>query len=201
MKIKVCGIKEPENCLAVDKLGTDMLGMIFYDKSPRFINETILPETKAAKVGVFVNAGFADILANVKKHHLSYVQLHGKEPVELSRKLQANGIKVIKCFSIENEINNNEMTGWESFCSYFLFDTKSEKLGGSGKQFDWNLLENYQLRTPFLLSGGIGLSDLSRIKMIHHPAFAGVDINSKFELEPGKKNIDQVKLFIDEIKK
>jgi len=200
MIIKVCGIKEPGNCLAIDNLQPDLIGMIFYKKSPRFIGETILPKTKATKVGVFVNSSFEEIISNAQQHGLQYIQLHGNEPLLLAEKLHKKGMQIIKSFGVETEINNEEMAEWENYCSYFLFDTKSKQYGGTGIQFNWQLLENYLLKTPFLLSGGIGLNDAQELKKIKHPAFSGVDINSKFELEPGIKNIEQVKSFIDEIK-
>lgn len=201
MIVKVCGIKEAENCLAIDELQPDLIGMIFYKKSPRFIGKTILPKTKAAKVGVFVNSSLEEIISSAQKHSLQYIQLHGNEPLLLAGKLHKKGMQIIKSFGIETGINNQEMAEWENYCSYFLFDTKSKLHGGTGIQFDWKLLESYQLKTPFLLSGGIGLNDAPALKKIKHPAFYGVDINSKFELEPGIKNIEQVKSFINEIRK
>ena len=201
MIVKVCGLNDAKNCLAIDELKPDLVGMIFYKKSPRYIGETILPKTKTKKVGVFVNATLGEILCAVEKHQLNYVQLHGNEPLILGKSLQGNGIKIIKYFGIEDAVDNQRMAEWEPFCEYFLFDTKSKQFGGIGAKFNWNLLNNYQLNTPFLLAGGITAKDVSAIKKIKHHAFAGVDINSKFELEPGIKNIEQVKLFIDEIKK
>ena len=201
MLIKVCGLRESENCLEVDLLQPNMMGFIFYNKSPRFIGESITPSTKAKKVGVFVNNEEHFILKMIEKHQLSYVQLHGDESINLAKSLHQKGIKTIKCFAIEDELNLEKMAQWEPFCTYFLFDTKGKYLGGNGKKFNWDLLQNYQLKTPFLLSGGIELNDIDAIKKINQPAFAGIDVNSKFELTPGLKNIPQLKLFIDAIKK
>ena len=200
MIVKVCGLKDPENCLAIDHLYPDMIGMVFYDKSPRYIGNTILPATNAAKVGVFVNATLGEILLEVEQHQLSYVQLHGNEPLVIAKVLHENKIKVIKCFGIENKINNKIMVEWEPYISYFVFDTVGKQFGGIGEKFNWKLIRDYKLNTPFLLAGGLELNDVSILKSIKQPAFAGVDINSKFELEPGLKNIEKVKLFIDEIK-
>ncbi|MGE0561531.1 MAG: phosphoribosylanthranilate isomerase [Flavobacteriales bacterium] len=201
MIVKVCGLNDAKNCLAIDKLKPDLVGMIFYKKSPRYIGETVLTKTKTKKVGVFVNATLGEILSAVEKHKLSYVQLHGNEPIVLAKALQENGIKIIKYFGIDNTIDNEKMTEWERYSTYFVFDTKGKQFGGIGAKFDWDLLNDYQLNTPFLLAGGITLEDVAAVKKINHPAFVGVDINSKFELEPGIKNIEHVKQFIDAIKK
>lgn len=199
MIIKVCGLKSVENCLAIDALNPSLLGMIFYENSPRYIAHNSLPETRADKVGVFVNTKLEDMLLAVKKHRLHYVQLHGHESKTLSYGLKQNGVKVIKCFGIDQELNMEEMREWQPYCDYFLFDTKGKYLGGNGVKFNWQLLQDYKLETPFLLSGGISLTDVKELKKINNPAFAGVDINSRFELEPGVKNVEQVKLFIDGI--
>lgn len=197
MIVKVCGLNDAKNCLAIDKLKPDLVGMIFYKKSPRYIGENLSPKTQTKKVGVFVNATLGEILSAVEKHQLSYIQLHGNEPLVLAKALQENGVKIIKYFGIENVIDNLKMAEWERYSSYFVFDTKGKQFGGIGAKFNWNLLNDYQLSTPFLLAGGISVKDVAAIKKIKHPAFVGVDINSKFELEPGIKNIEQVKLFID----
>jgi phosphoribosylanthranilate isomerase len=201
MIVKVCGLNHAKNCLAIDKLKPDLVGIIFYKKSPRYIGESLLPKTKTKKVGVFVNATLGEILTAVEKHQLSYVQLHGNEPIVLAKALQENGIKIIKYFGIDNIIDNKKMAEWEPYSTYFVFDTKSKQYGGLGAKFNWDLLNDYKLNTPFLLAGGITLEDVSTIKKINQPAFVGVDINSKFELEPGIKNIEQVKFFINAIKK
>lgn len=200
MLIKVCGLSDEQNMLEVDVLQPDLLGFIFYKKSPRFVEKETLPTTKNKKVGVFVNEEEATILKIIKQHKLAFVQLHGNEPIALAKSLHQKGIQLIKCFAIDNYINNEKMAEWEPFCSYFLFDTKGKQHGGNGIKFNWDLLNNYRLKTPFLLSGGIELSDVDAIKKIKHPAFAGVDLNSKFELQPRIKNIQQLKLFIDAIK-
>ncbi len=196
MIIKVCGLNDLENSLDIDKLGPDMLGMIFYKKSPRYINQTLIPNTKSDKVGVFVNSDLNEILSAVQKHQLQYVQLHGHEHLDLAQALHQNNIKVIKCFSIDKTVNMELMRPWQSYCEYFLFDTKGKHLGGNGIKFNWELLHIYTLKMPFLLSGGISLNDVEAIKKINNPAFVGVDINSNFELQPGIKNVNQIKLFI-----
>lgn len=201
MIIKVCGMKENENIKALDTLQPDYIGLIFYEKSPRFIGANNIPKTNAQKVGVFVNSNLEFILTQAKKYEFNCIQLHGDEDVKLAKSLFEKGFKIIKNFSIDDEINNTEMKEWQPFCEYFLFDTKGENRGGNGEKFDWNLLQNYKLKQPFLLSGGIAFEDVSEIKKINHKAFAGIDLNSKFEIQPGFKNIEKLKSFIDEIRK
>ncbi len=200
MLIKVCGLREKENILAIDALRPDLLGLIFHKSSPRYVGENIIPETVTSKVGVFVNWEMDEIIRKAEMHNLRYIQLHGSEDVETAKELSLQGFKVIKVFQMENEIDNNRMADFAPFCHYFLFDTKGANEGGNGIKFNWSLLENYQLSIPFLLSGGIAPEDVEFIKAIQQPLFTGVDINSRFESEPGIKNITALKMFIDEIR-
>ena len=127
--------------------------------------------------------------------------MHGDEDLSLAKSLHEKGLKVIKNFSIDDKINNDLMQEWQPFSEYFLFDTKGKSRGGTGEKFDWNLLQDYKLEIPFFLSGGLDSEDISKIKQIKHKAFLGIDLNSKFESAPGIKNIEKLKLFIDEIRK
>lgn len=181
---------------AVDALGPDMLGMIFYDESPRCYAEETAPETQADKVGVFVNESAQVIKVLAQQFGLSYIQLHGDEPIETAAVIKAAGLKVIKAFSIGEKIEEERMKGYEQYCEYFLLDTKGKRYGGTGQKFDWALLSEYRLDTPFILSGGIQPKDANILTNIKHPALIGVDINSGFEIEPGIKNIEAVKQFI-----
>ncbi len=201
MIIKVCGMKEEQNIHALDLLQPSYIGLIFYEKSPRFVGENEIPKTEAQKVGVFVNSSLDCIVAQANKYEFTHIQLHGHEPISLAESLFEKGFKIIKNFSISDEIDNDAMEAWQPFCEYFLFDTKGKGWGGTGEKFDWRLLHDNKLETPFLLSGGIAFEDASEIKKIKHKAFAGIDLNSKFEIEPGIKNIEQLKIFIDEIRK
>ena len=201
MIIKVCGMKEEQNIHALDLLQPTYIGLIFYEKSPRFIVKNEIPKTNAQKVGVFVNSNLEYIVAQAKEFKFKTVQLHGHEPISLAKSLFEKGFKIIKNFSILDTIDNEAMKAWQPFCDYFLFDTKGKGWGGNGEKFDWHLLQDYKLETPFLLSGGIAFEDVSEINKIKHKAFAGIDLNSKFEIEPGIKNIEQLKIFIDEIRK
>lgn len=189
------------NMMDVDALQPDFIGMIFYNHSLRFIGENVTPETNTSKVGVFVNNSLHYIIQQARKHNFSHIQLHGSENVILVKELHQNGYKVIKSFSIEHAIDNSIMNAYAPFCTYFLFDTKGSNHGGTGVKFNWRLLPDYQLDTPFILSGGIGPGDVALLKNINHPALAGIDINSRFEISPGLKNIELLKLFINEIRK
>lgn len=197
-------MKFTENREAVEKLDVDFLGYIFYPQSKRFIGE--MPETglfnsEKPKVAIFVNENAFEILALAKNLGFEYVQLHGKENPKTCQLLKSQGLKIIKVFSVD-EIFNFKKTGpFEKVADYFLFDTKTKQHGGSGKKFDWQILEKYKGHTPFFLSGGIGPDDAENIKSINHPKLAGVDLNSGFEDGPGIKNIEKLKAFIEEIKK
>ena len=192
MIVKVCGMGNAAIMHQLAKLDIDMLGFIFYPPSPRFIVGKIDPieiealPKKIAKVGVFVNASENTILEQAKTYHLDQLQLHGVETPELCQSLKKKGFQVIKVFNLSKTNNYEE---YAPFCDYFLFDTPSEKHGGTGAKFDWSLLDTYNVDTPFLLSGGIGPSDAEEVLNIKHPKLAGIDINSKFEIEPGVKDV------------
>ena len=201
MLIKVCGIKESSNIINVDALHPDLIGLIFYENSLRFIGGNIIPKTNTPKVGVFVNSTVDNIIQQSTKYDLSYIQLHGNENISMVKELYHKGFKIIKSFSIGETIDNSIIHNFSQFCEYFLFDTKGENAGGNGLKFNWQLLEDYKLKTPFLLSGGIGANDIESIKKIKHKAFTGIDINSRFEISAGIKNIELIKNFINEIRK
>jgi phosphoribosylanthranilate isomerase len=200
--IKVCGMKFPENIRAVARLHPDFMGFIFYPKSPRYaepLNVSVLNELppEIGKIGVFVNEKLDQILATVYKYHLDGVQLHGSEMVKMCNQLHDTGLLVIKAFPVAEAYNFKVMKRYEKSCDYFLFDAQTPIYGGAGQKFDWQLLENYKEKTPFLLSGGISIEDLEDINKIQHPAFAGVDLNSRFEISPGLKNVELLSNFID----
>ncbi len=200
MKVKVCGIKHEENLLAIATLKVDWIGLNFYSKSKRFVEtELKFADISIPKVGVFVNATLEYIREMVGQYGLSYVQLHGKESEHYCQEAQSI-CPVIKVFSIDEKFDF-QLTSPFDFCDYFLFDTKCEAYGGSGYKFDWNKLTKYEGDIPFLLAGGIGPDDLNEIKSISHAQLVGVDINSKFEIEPGLKNVKMVSNFIQELKK
>jgi len=198
-------MKFPENMEEIALLQPDYLGFIFYEKSARYFENTIPNiDNSIQKVGVFVNATFAEIEEKVKQHQLDLVQLHGEETPELCSEIENNLVKVIKAFSIDNNFKFNTLELYKNSCSYFLFDTKGEQYGGNGVTFDWNILENYSLDKPYFLSGGIGVESNTYLKEFLQKEYAkncyAIDLNSKFEIEPGMKNPELVKEFIQNIK-
>lgn len=203
LKIKVCGMTSTQNREEVEKLSVDFLGFIFYPKSKRFVGENTDPglfNSAKTKVGVFVNENAFEILGLAKNLGFEYVQLHGKENPKTCQLLKNQGMKVIKAFNLNEKFNFEKLQEYETAVDYFLFDTKSDLPGGSGKKFNWKILENYTGKVPFFLSGGIGPDDAEKIKTMEHPQLFGIDLNSGFEVEPGLKNIEKLTAFIDEIK-
>jgi len=202
--IKICGMKYPENIQAVAALHPDFMGFIFYPKSPRYA-EPLSPETLDAipasikKIGIFVNEDLETILTVVYKYKLNGVQLHGSEMVSMCAQLKEAGLIVIKAFPIAEAINFIPAKRYEGVCDYFLFDTRTDAYGGSGVKFNWAMLDEYSGETPFLLSGGIATDDVEAIRKINHPKFAGIDLNSKFEIRPGEKNVELLRVFLDTI--
>lgn len=205
MIIKVCGIKYRENLLDLLEESVDMIGFNFYPESVRYVDD--IQDVKSAlhlipnsvkKVGVFVNADSEEIMRSADRFSLDYIQLHGDESPEqveiLNRKY-----KVIKVFRVDKHFDF-ESTNSFIGCPFFLFDTRTSAFGGSGRKFDWNVLSQYKGTTPFLLSGGIGPEDVNFISEFSHPAFVGIDINSKFEYSPAMKDIKSISEFIYSIK-
>jgi phosphoribosylanthranilate isomerase len=199
--IKICGMKYPENILEVGALLPDYMGFIFWEKSTRYFDGKIpeLPKS-IKKTGVFVKATEEEILAKVEKYNLQAVQLHGNESVEfcdILKKVLPKDIEIIKVFSILDTFDFGTLKPFELVCDYFLFDTKGKLPGGNGTTFDWKILENYPSTKPFFLSGGIGIEEIETIKEIlktNLPVYA-IDVNSKFEIEPGLKNIELLHSF------
>ena len=206
MKIKICGMKYQVNIKEVAALQPDYLGFIFYKRSKRNFDGDIsdIPK-KIKKTGVFVDESIDFILKKVRKYDLNAVQLHGDESPELCRELQfKKNLEVIKVFSIGENFEFESLKPYEEVCNYFLFDTKGKEKGGNGITFNWELLKSYSSKKPFFLSGGIGLEELNDInKFLKTEAskycFA-LDLNSKFELEPGLKDIEKLKRFIKSLK-
>lgn len=205
MIVKVCGMREPQQMKALENMGVDLMGMIFFPKSPRFVDgedvcSGCLPKN-IRKVGVFVKADLATVVATVKKYNLSFVQLHGGEDVDFANLVKKHtGVGIIKAVSVSGVDDvKNLPKEWASVADYMLFDYKCVGYGGSGQQFDWAVLEDYKLNLPFLLSGGIGPDDAEAVKKVNHPKFAGVDLNSKFEISPANKDIEKVKEFLSKI--
>lgn len=200
MKLKICGMKH--NLREVAGLQPDYLGFIFWDKSPRKW-EGIIPELPPGilKMGVFVDADIAVISEKIEENDLDAVQLHGGESVSFCKRLKSDhpGLKIVKVFSVKEQFDFSQLTAYETVCDYFLFDTKGPLPGGNGYGFDWKVLEGYTSEKPFFLSGGIGPEDIDKIRSFMKSRGAkqcmALDINSRFELSPGHKNIDSLQEF------
>jgi phosphoribosylanthranilate isomerase len=197
LKLKVCGMRDASNIIKVASLQPDYMGFIFYEKSKRFVgNDFSIPKefpSMIKRVGVFVNEKVDAILKLVSKHKLDFVQLHGDEIPEDCKALKQNKVGVIKVFSIDNEFDFNKTKPYQLYTDFFLFDTKSESYGGSGKSFDWNLLKKYDQEIPFFLSGGLSPDNIQNIKELKGMNLHAIDVNSGVEVAPGLKDITKVK--------
>ncbi len=232
MIVKVCGMTDAKNIKDVAALGVDMMGFIFYPKSPRCFKETedeafVFPRTEVDKdvkrVGVFVNDTFENIELQTIRLGLDAVQFHGNENPDFCKDFQEmheefvftqlkpwfeeQGIevktkpfKLIKAISVSTAEDIQKYKEYVGAVDLFLFDTKCKTVGGSGQQFDWQVLEQYDGDVPFLLSGGIGPQDAEKVKNFHHPKCIGIDLNSKFEIEPGLKDVEKLKTFLGKVK-
>ena len=201
MKVKVCGMRDAENIRKVEALGINMMGFIFYPKSSRYVSNrpAYLPQ-KCKRVGVFVDATIEDIRLHIVDYSLDIIQLHGHESTDFIRSLRSlcgDSITIIKAFNIATKEDLEATKPYEGLVDYFLFDTKGKSAGGNGEKFNWNVLSNYKDNTPFLLSGGIGPDDAGRVKVFQHPKCVGIDLNSRFEIEPGIKDIVKLKTFLN----
>ena len=199
--IKVCGMRETENLQDVEAIeGIDMLGFIFYPKSPRCVCElpAYLP-VHARRVGVFVNEDKQAVSMYADRFGLDYVQLHGNESPEYCQSLHATGLKIIKAFSVSRPQDLTKVHDYEEACALFLFDTPCKQYGGSGNLFDWSMLHTYDGQTPFLLSGGINQYSVNALNEFRHPRLAGYDLNSRFEIKPGEKDPERIQAFLNQL--
>ncbi len=200
MNIKVCGITDMKQLQQLDGLDIEFAGLIFYPESPRYVGDKLSKkEVKKAdfdlrKVGVFVNPELIDVLDAIDEYGLDVVQLHGDESAEMCDDLSSE-VEVIKAFRITGDEEIDELVApYDAVCDYYLFDTGGlkESFGGTGQQFDWNILSKAKIEKPFFLSGGIRVEDLARVKAFKHPDLFGVDVNSKFESAPGIKDMSKI---------
>ena len=196
MRIKICGMREAGNLLAIAELHPDFLGFIFYEKSERCVRDVLdaaivqgLPGS-ICKVGIFVDADLADVQAAAARYHLDYVQLHGHESAAYCQQAKALGLQLIKAFAVDTDFDFAQLTAYEGICDYFLFDTKGELPGGNGTTFDWSVLTRYHGATHFFLSGGLGLVQVEQLRQFQHPLLCGFDFNSRLETAPGVKNVE-----------
>jgi len=209
--VKVCGMRDADNIRAVEALGIDMMGFIFWPKSSRYVAErpAYLP-TECKRVGVFVDEDVETVRKTADDYALDYIQLHGHETPEYCAQLE--DYRIIKAFNVATADDLSQTSVYAGFADLFLFDTKGKSVGGNGEKFDWNVLSHYDGDTPFLLSGGIGPDDDSRVKAMlsnrgisHtnaaflHPKCIGIDLNSRFELAPALKDVLSLSRFLNEI--
>ena len=198
-------MREPENIRAAARLPLHWMGFIFYPPSPRYAGtlspeslSEVLPET-IRKTGVFVDEIEEIVCDTARRYGLHTLQLHGAETPDTCRRLRMSGWEVIKAFSVAGVSDLAATAGYEGCCDYYLFDTKTPRYGGSGRCFDWEVLAAYRGDTPFLLSGGIGDEQVAPLRRFFHPLWAGIDLNSRFELSPGKKDIGKLRNFLNEL--
>lgn len=212
-------MRDADNIRDISALGVDMIGLIFYPPSPRYVQQFssgagIIPDyapdmgKTPLRVGVFVDDMPQNIVTRVYNYKLDYIQLHGNEPRETLENLRATidpdikpNIKIIKAISVSSAEDINKYKEYVEAADLFLFDTKCKTVGGSGEQFDWQVLQAYDGDVPFLLSGGIGPDDAERVKNFHHPKCIGIDLNSKFEMEPALKDVEKLKQFLVKVKR
>ncbi|MDX1363987.1 MAG: phosphoribosylanthranilate isomerase [Arenibacter latericius] len=214
MKLKVCGMKYPDNMLEVASLQPDYLGFIFWEPSSRFFNSTLADiPNNIKKVGVFVDSPLEDILEKINQYGLQTIQLHGKESPEFCKELRQaykpiseateKELEIIKVFSIKDNFNFSVLEAYEEVCDYFLFDTKGKLPGGNGYAFSWEILKKSPSKKPYFLSGGIGLEEIEKIKdFLQRPESKycyAIDVNSRFESAPGLKEVEKLKDFKKEV--
>jgi|SRR5215203_766615 len=209
MNIKVCGITQFKQLQQLEALNIDYAGLIFYKDSPRYMGDKITgKQVKDAdfdikKVGVFVNPGYSELLDAIDEYGLDIVQLHGSETPQMCEEVSGE-VEVIKAFRIETGTANIDelVSDYDAVCDYYLFDTAGlkESFGGTGQQFDWSILKKAKIEKPFFLSGGIGPDDAQKIKGFKHPDFFAIDVNSKFELSPGLKDMAAILKFLQAFK-
>lgn len=212
-------MRDADNIRDISALGVDMIGLIFYPPSPRYVQQFssgagIIPDyapdmgKTPLRVGVFVDDMPQNIVTRVYNYKLDYIQLHGNEPRETLENLRATidpdikpNIKIIKAISVSSAEDIKKYKEYVGAADLFLFDTKCKTVGGSGEQFDWQVLQAYDGDVPFILSGGIGPDDAERVRNFHNPKCIGIDLNSKFEIEPALKDVEKLKQFLVKVKK
>ena len=199
MKLKICGMKESNNIKSIENIEPDYMGFIFWEDSPRYIKDKIpLLKNTIKKTGVFVDSNIEYVTKAIENHNLQAIQLHGNESPEFCAKLMnKQNIELIKAFKVDDSFNFDELKIFENQCDFFLFDTKGKLPGGNGSVFEWSILKDYKYEKPFFLSGGIGIEnvdELINLKKTRLPIYA-VDVNSKFESQPGLKKLNLLEEF------
>lgn len=203
MYVKVCGLRHTDNINSLLQVKLDYIGFIFYKKSKRHVldigAQPFIQDIKGVKkVGVFVNEELETVKEIIIDYKLDVVQLHGDESVGYCKLLsRVSAVEIVKVFSVDDQFDFDQTKKYEAYCDLFLFDTKGKERGGNGVVFDWGVLKKYTGKKPFFLSGGIGPEHVSELVKINHPKFIGIDVNSRFETEPGRKDVEAVRLFVE----
>ena len=206
MKLKVCGMKYPDNVSAVAALLPDYMGFIFYKPSKRYCDETLSPTfvkslpNSILKTGVFVNESLEEVVRICTEYGFKAVQLHGHETPDFCLACKKAGLEVIKVFHVGETMDWSILEPYKKVADYFLFDTKTPEYGGSGMRFNWDLLKEYDNEIPLILSGGIDASIFSELNSLETVNIYALDVNSRFELEPGLKDVKRVEKFVESIK-
>ena len=201
MKIKVCGMKYPDNIQAVLNLNIDWMGFIFYPPSPRYFNGDLsgIDFKQTQKTGVFVDEDVDVLLQKARYYQLDYIQLHGNESLHYAQRVKDNGYKLIKVFKIHPNFDFSFCYAYTDVADLFLFDTKGKLPGGNAQVFDWQILNRYQTGKDFLLSGGISPTLSREVQKFSHKNYIGIDVNSGFEEKPGWKNVEKLQKFIQTV--
>jgi phosphoribosylanthranilate isomerase len=194
-------MRDPENIRAVEEqVQPDMMGFIFWEGSRRYVSEVPAYLPKCTKVGVFVTPTEEEVLQKAKDFRLDAIQLHGGESADFCYRIkEATRLPIFKAFSIATASDIAATIHYEDVATLFLFDTKCKTIGGSGEQFDWDILQQYNGNTPFLLSGGIGPGDEEKIRRWRHPRWIGIDLNSRFETAPAYKDAESLAKFANKL--
>jgi phosphoribosylanthranilate isomerase len=205
LRIKVCGMRDPRNLELICGLAPDLVGFIFYPHSKRYVGRNPdpalfqIPGQGITKVGVFVDQELSEVKRIAAACGLDMIQLHGSETVDYCMNISGEGLEIIK--TLDPRADPSEMAQYEGVANFYLFDSAGGGKGGTGQKFDWGLLAQLDVAVPYFLSGGIGPGDAESLKKSRFPGMVGVDINSRFEVSPGEKDIRKVKDFIGEIRK
>ncbi len=206
LKIKICGMTDSGNVREVSSLSPDFMGFIFYPKSARYVGDKPDPALFKAvpkeiiKTAVFVNESFDKVMDISGKHHIDHLQLHGRETPEMCELLRSSGKTLIKAIPGDQVNDKSSLKAYEEVCDYLLFDTPVSTFGGSGRKFDWSLLEDMDVPKPFFLSGGIGPEDGEELLRMNLQKLFAIDVNSRFELEPGIKDVGSLSSFFKKIR-
>ena len=200
LKLKICGMRDPENIQEVSDLLPDYMGFIFFKDSPRWVGENfVMPQLpkSISTVAVFVDEPVDYMIDIVNRYQFRFVQLHGNESVATCNELKQQGISIIKVFSVHNEFDFSVANPYKPFVDYFLFDTKGKYHGGNAQVFNWKILKNYDQQTPFFLSGGLSIDNLKNLSDLNDMNIYALDLNSGVEMHPGMKSISKVKSIQD----